>query len=538
MKKVIPLFVATFLCLFLTGQDFEALDHHSLSNETVKVIPYNSGLILIQSELDDTHINYLKEDGEILRLYKIRGGEYFDINPSGIISNLESNGSITIYLTNLWEWDIYTGIIYKVNFDGMDSQVEELRPRNFHSFSDILIIDSSLHVLTKGSELFKYENSTDILIRRDFSFSKFYDKSNGHVYCFNADSLVSFNRDFGLSFDTLTKVHDIIEDSSGSNIVLAINKIQKYNADFTQKIWSFDIPDGHTIAKTIKNKGDDIYIGLKANNQKCSIWKVNDNGINPYFESLNTNFYEVHFVDSFQYLIGYHTNRIGNTIISTNTLVNKSSVSQAIQEDYDYIDIELSDIYVERRALIWSNSIDSTYSYDVRFTAKNNSEDTINAFSLFLNYYPRGGIFTFYDNEELEIDTVLLPGESLTFEKTGSWISNQLDPLKFVIPGANYKRDDNFSNNVKEVSVVINTNKNLNLKSIDIFPNPVINELHLVLPEAQLNRFIIYNINGAQVMGGPIQSSKLHVEHLDQGMYIINLASKDGGLFHSKFIKH
>lgn len=531
MKYLATLSFLIFIGNTLLGQTFEALDHHSLSNLTVKSIPYQSGLILIQSELDDTHINYLNEEDEIIHIYTILGGEYFNINPGGITSKIDDTGNITIYLSNLWEWDFLTDIIYIINFDGEHSQVTQRRPYN--SPSDLIIVDSSLYVLTHWDGLFKYDDEVEELLIEDFKFKRFYKKESGEVFCFNEDSLVSLDLSFKLSFDSINVVYDIIEDDMGANIVLGFEKIEKYSSNFSQKLWSFDYPEGFQSVRSISKNVNDIYIGLKDANNKHSIWEVNDNGVNLYYESTNdnSNLHDVLFIDSTQFLIGFFCSGA-----SSNSMINKQILGQPIQEDYDFIDIELKDIYVEQGDRIGLDCRDSTFIHEVVFTVKNNSADTIKHFNLFLDYYQCLGFSIFYINVEFEVDTILLPEQEMTFTRSKSW-KNFTGDLKFIIPGANYKRDSEFSNNVKEVAVVVNMNRELNTESIQVFPNPVEDLLNIGTIDDRLTFFDIYNLNGQQVMTGVLNTSFINVEHLKKGMYVVRLIGKPDAFYQSKFIK-
>ena len=75
------------------------------------------------------------------------------------------------------------------------------------------------------------------------------------------------------------------------------------------------------------------------------------------------------------------------------------------------------------------------------------------------------------------------------------------------------------------------------LVRLDIYPNPVSNELYISSDNLQVEKINIYSINGKEVMSVETADKSIDVSRLQQGVYFIEVTSGEGKNI-QKFIKN
>ncbi|MFQ3181391.1 MAG: hypothetical protein ACI9Z4_000985 [Polaribacter sp.] len=75
-----------------------------------------------------------------------------------------------------------------------------------------------------------------------------------------------------------------------------------------------------------------------------------------------------------------------------------------------------------------------------------------------------------------------------------------------------------------------------NLADVDVYPNPAINVLNVSIQNVSIYKIEVYNLLGKKVLTST--KSKINVENLPKGVYLLKVQSEDGGLLTKRMIKN
>ncbi len=166
-------------------------------------------------------------------------------------------------------------------------------------------------------------------------------------------------------------------------------------------------------------------------------------------------------------------------------------------------------------------------------------------------------VFHVYDdnNGALEVGTMTDPTDASTFTSYQVFMDADLADDAWdekTVAFDSYSGTDNYIafkfnaastfDNLYIDNVTYEDNPTLSVNNVDvnnavaIFPNPVMNELHIrgMLIEAVQ----IYSVNGTRILSQNSNSQKIDVSNLSSGMYFINLKDVNGTTVIRKFVKH
>lgn len=78
----------------------------------------------------------------------------------------------------------------------------------------------------------------------------------------------------------------------------------------------------------------------------------------------------------------------------------------------------------------------------------------------------------------------------------------------------------------------------INTEHIEIFPNPVIDELQLSLGNADIDHIQIYNMTGKSVLVGTVVDDRISLGHLSAGVYLLEVRTSKGSTLRKKIVKN
>ena len=124
------------------------------------------------------------------------------------------------------------------------------------------------------------------------------------------------------------------------------------------------------------------------------------------------------------------------------------------------------------------------------------------------------------NNEDVDIDITTLRGNYV------EWFKDASDKVTLV------------NLNIKDVKEASLSNDNISSISTSVYPNPVVNELHISIPDNMSFNYSIFNITGELMFRGSSDTNEtsIDVSRLNKGVYMLKLDSGNS-TFASKFIK-
>jgi hypothetical protein len=526
MKKLLPFCFLVFISSIASSQSFEALDHQSLDNITNFTFPYQEGLILIQSARypDATLVNFLEKDGSITEL------EVFNKQSVGIAtSNLKEDGSIDIYLTQIFEVDIILTTVHKINFDGQTLIVESFDLEYNSVFLipfNLEVIDSDL-IFKADDKLFKWDGEVSLL-EDPFYYDSFYKALDGSLYFYNHVEIVKYeNNQMTTVLGPMDRAFRLSQDLDSSFLLLASNYLENWTTNFDSINWSTLVGENLYPRKLMVNsKG--IFLSIYENFE-YSIYQIDQDSSRLYYKATNPNteYREIYINQDSEFLLGDHDNGFYK-----NTLIYKRPLNTSFEEDFDSIDIAIEDLFLEKGPFVMDLGPYQTYEYTIELSVKNNSNDTILHFDLYSDEL--SSWFPWAYNLAFKIEEIILPGESKAITITDEFI--EADQVNFFIPGANHLRDLNLEDNEIFVFARGSANQESAVTPVDVYPNPVSGKLFFQL-QSENTFYEIYTLTGQKIKTGWLNSNTLDVENFTDGIYFIRLIANDK-YYTAKFIKN
>lgn len=110
--------------------------------------------------------------------------------------------------------------------------------------------------------------------------------------------------------------------------------------------------------------------------------------------------------------------------------------------------------------------------------------------------------------------------------------------LTLTIAAGNYVITKNDTSNLFYISVTSNTTSvpgNIRNKNISIYPNPVMNQLH-IKANSPINQVSLFNLTGTVVMQAEGDVESMDVSHLKNGTYLLRIQTSEG-VYNQKIIK-
>lgn len=165
------------------------------------------------------------------------------------------------------------------------------------------------------------------------------------------------------------------------------------------------------------------------------------------------------------------------------------------------------------------------YYYDISYTVKNNSDESINQFTIAAYDYPLQfgnfpTLFARYNN-----DTLIMPGQTIRFE--GKYDSQVLwSTFPFEIMGNNFTLDSNFEDSFVEFSdLILSTNKvSIATLPFQAYPNPAQRTINLE-SEEPIYKVDIYHIDGILIKSIQSRNSitQIDLPQLADGLYTLKI---------------
>ena len=467
-----------------------------------------------------------------------------------------------VLLSNLWAADDIADPSLELKYRNLDGEIETIVfdeiDYEFHPYQDFCIYKQGT-ILIKAS---CYPNCVNYLIlnldgsvqylgsdnefeKLDFAFDNLFGFRENNVFILD-DSLEVIN---GISVQGNYRFHKFHNDkiylSTDEKLIVLDTELNILNESVMNE--NIEIADLTVHGDTI------FYLANPQQDQSILHWYLNDvnNGI-----LAEENFQQIEFNrfpkgDFSTTVFGiqeweenpdfFYDYPFQNSLISTYEKLGESTIDLGIEliNTYSY-SFPYDTFYIE--AL---DSLFISYDYEnfMDFNITNFSDEIIqNVFVVSQSFEGINCVDhrfeTYYENLNL------LPGETREFfAKLNSY--SVPEEFCFYIISADGKYDTNNSNNRSCLSVNvglndIQNNEMLN-QEVKVFPNPVSQYLNFILPkDFQLSEAVVINSDGKQQVfysDSFTWNNKITVIDLPNGLYFLQLRSKDGKLLSGKFLK-
>ncbi len=183
--------------------------------------------------------------------------------------------------------------------------------------------------------------------------------------------------------------------------------------------------------------------------------------------------------------------------------------------------MEVTENKVAFIAALTESHIDATWSYGVLTTV----EDVLR------DYYPD------YDGQSFTVNSGDTRSFDFEFTLDEDWVANNSHVIVFV---QDLGTNEIYNADMASVTTSIGTNISTNAldNKLKLYPNPVQNNLHMEC-EANAKEINIYNFMGARVahITHPKKQEEISLEHLPNGVYVVELVGADQSAYISKIIK-
>jgi carboxypeptidase T len=160
------------------------------------------------------------------------------------------------------------------------------------------------------------------------------------------------------------------------------------------------------------------------------------------------------------------------------------------------------------------------------------------------SWTPLCGKYTNPGTADQILDSPLYDGTQSTWVKEeidlGDFLGNNIK-IRFTLVSDSYQTYDGFYFDDIQVLAItqppigLDDDNNVNMLA-GIYPNPVINMLHLNIPGTGNAEYKVYDTFGRLLLSGYTENKEIRVDNLNNGMYMLEFI-QNGKVWHAKFIK-
>ena len=509
--------------LYSQNLSFQTVDHDSRHAHVQSMKSYNGGVLFstVNDAFPKSRLNYVDSN----QIKHVLHESYFDHTTVKYLPR--EDGTITMYMVGLFDYDLAVGAILKFDFDGENVTTEEIRYwEDYNYLTDIAETENPEHVLVVLNDDLIHLNLTtgeELDVDESRVFQKLINTSTGKCFVANQNQVYKHEVDatFNLVFDA-PFIHHINAVSDSIFAVTYADSVFIYTDQFEIKLAQFHIPQGYSQVSEVKEKDGSFYVELQTESKEYSTWKSND----------NDGFDQIRIEEDGTGI--FHVDILGTEIVTGGTFrsVKPTGLVRSFPEqsspEYNLIDISLDNLtitHIGQDTSYTNISLegDTIYSFlyyfDIEYTVTNQGLSPIDHFDLYSSdaAHPK----QFFHSEQTETIAV---GETKEFLFPTTFYSYAQDlsliDLTFYIPGANHLMDAHFEDNFIESSIISST-KQINIeKTIALFPNPCGDLVSVIKP---FSAYYIYDITGKLFASDQQLFQHINISHLGAGIYFVLL---------------
>lgn len=447
-----------------------------------------------------THVRFytLNSNGAILDTFSTKFKDYFSFyyfgNPS-----ISFNTEINNIVYGVKKYD--TTIVYKYNYNNYTVDSSKLIV-NHNSYSKLHTTNNNAYILAKSDSIFKVIDSAQI-VRKRFHYRDVDAilNRNDSIFVFTRDSLTIYdydlNRLFGKSIYHSYEIDRVLVDSSGFFIVRrALDYFKIFEMDNTFQvtetlnftIQNFEPSNPYSFSRTqlsqASNHGNSEFPSVRHTN-----YSLKSNYNNSIFKPIvHLDNIESVYYDSIQ---NAFSNQHYNFSLGTKILVNNFNNPDTLRS-----------IRVNHYINSYGNNCEDNY-YTKLFTN--------------LSIPPDSSRWIFLDTTYFE--NIHLPASQ-----------SQLILFDFTVNIAhpNYKLDKVTNSNTftKIILMGYASTEEQKVNKINLYPNPTSDHI-TITSDHPVQQYKVYNTMGQQVQAGKVKDSRIEVETIPSGYYIIELKIGD-----------
>lgn len=560
MKYFLTLFVVA-LSYFSFGQGLNAemTYNYAYDQETISMLAVGNFTYIVTAESDQDpygpsyHLSKIDTNGNLQWKTPLQTfvAYYHDLNLSE-----GDNGSILISGAGQKVCDVSSksiSYITKIDKNGTPAwTVKKDYGHNYNgplSFSEGTLTTSNsvrFHFQNnKGSKIYTINSNgvlTDSVSIPKKNLTKITTTSNLHTIALVKDSILAFNNSGTIVVEKkLTKIASDIKMYNDTVYVLSRDSLFVFdkNLQLLQQI-GFTSFSNFSNLKVSANAIQFVNVGsvftcfnLNRNLGLLSKIEIPKDGSTQF--DLNEN----HFVKSLDHsLTKFKSNRIIDYSLNntTNSVIKKPDVGVI---NFEKTDIKISSYVQGSYTVYWIKIYGNAL-------VKNYGTDTIK--SVRINYFKHHGLICGADTYFKKFDGLAIPPGGTQLLDLGVVYDNTLtlsqeefnEQICLYTSNPNEATDMTVGNDEGCTTInypfagLIETTST----GITLFPNPVNDKLQFVLPSKETYNYIIFNLQGKEILSGTIGSNTIDTRWLIDGYYSILLTSENGSeSYNQRFVK-
>jgi len=547
MKYFYLLIICFIVSNFLQAQDFafNHLDHDSRYNSIVSLFKYDGGVIYSVNNdqkpmMRVVHVNLNGIATQLMEHPYLTHGKakYY----------LMDDGSVEVYIYDLFDYDFIGPGYFRVNYDGQ--AIDTLHLYDENNYGGVTALERLDNGNVKTYDSWQ-GNEPHIVVTHDPNGNPIESLvvENGVVRMFKNDLGDLFYRSRDLILKESNGVLDTVYESTGfpsllksrsdEFIVYVDDLIHVFNEDFSDLKFTMTLPEGlSTRFEDVATDGDTFYFILTEDNLNFDLYSYTQmNEFQKVFDQENYRIREIEINNGEFTLGGLHRNE------SFMTLIEEIDLDSTLQ--YKTIDISLDNIELifERKDTAYVDILSSgdtiihyDYYYDYEFTVTNRGNEDIYNFDVYSNQLAFGFKPKYLHHH---VDEILSPNETKTYTGVKHTFNPVVGEKVFYIPGANNKFDSDYSDNVIDFEVISSVDDRNVMEVFKVFPNPTDN---IVFVDG-LNLSEKYSYNISDKFGRTIEQAKLNygtitLDNFPVGMYFLSIFQNNKLTSVNKLIKH
>lgn len=463
------------------------------------------------------------------------------------------DGSFQIFLTNIFDYDIVLPGFYSIESDGTEIEVNSFLtydpniPNWDESYFPISVAKNPTGEYIFNTYEYTHRLNTDGTVDTLYDenlFVRYHQSSDHTLYSYAGKELFQVN---DLSQDLLLQFEDNIidiENNKNLNDILFEGSLQRWNADFSQKIFEWNLPN--EISNFYQLALDSLTVtatGLVQDGNRFYVQEFDLDGMGPIIydnEYIDQGIKGFHDLGNSKYLlIGQDSLQDAeyNTMFFRNIDFNQEIEYQSRDlsiDSFELFQFEREDVFQYTNSM--GDSVFQTfYANDLTLSFSNQSDHVVNLTDLRSNR-----LFNFWYFSSLDYafeDLQLMPGESFMLHDTIQRTVT-LNNMVYGIPGADF-RFNNHPNKIAYVDFTAdleNITLDVNLK---LFPNPSTDVLNLEL-DKKIRSIEIFNTLGQLVLHKAFSPNlnRIDISRIESGSYFIRITIEgEEGYAVQQFVK-
>lgn len=244
------------------------------------------------------------------------------------------------------------------------------------------------------------------------------------------------------------------------------------------------------------------------------------------------------YIESIPKLVPRLIHKSNDQFISVYNIFGSTLIRQTtdiLPYEYERVDFELVDpsFHSYRIDTFRVRSDGDTFFYEQRYMQSsveiNNLKiDTINTFTLNSHRRRKQGGDCGFDMITIDIDTTLLPEASITFTGLFGYNIEDLEEPYFFAYGADYKLDEDLSNNFVSGPLTSDLVEERKLTDIAVAPNPFNNRIVMKIQEGEKVSVEIFDLKGIMLYSKEHigKDEELNLNQLGSGIYILKASTR------------